>query len=271
MSNPSYEQAVTSWAAHLRDGGTTAWDRFRDEVVPAAAPGVRPLPDGVHLELVRRLNLASGGVAHPGLVDHVLATVAPGRGTGRHPAPLARLASPVRHRPHGSGRAAVRGAGAAVRGSPGATASRRTRPTGAAGQGAVAVALAPPVPAARVTRDGGGRASGPARPGPGGERLAPDPRRHRPPDRGDDGRALGGERARRRHPEVEHAVAADADLGRAARPDRRRRHRRTARGRDGRPSARLQAARRRRARGSRGRHPHRRPAARPAGRGPGDG
>ncbi len=87
MSNPSYEQAVTSWAAHLRDGGTTAWDLFRDEVVPAAAPGVRPLPDGVHLELVRRLNLASGGVAHPGLVDHVLATVAPGRGRVDIPLP----------------------------------------------------------------------------------------------------------------------------------------------------------------------------------------
>ncbi len=87
MSNPSYEQAVTSWAAHLRDGGTTAWDRFRDEVVHAAAPGVWPLPDSVHLELVRRLNLASGGVAHPGLVDHVLATVAPGRGRVDIPLP----------------------------------------------------------------------------------------------------------------------------------------------------------------------------------------
>ena len=87
MSNPTYEQAVTSWAAHLREGGTAAWDRFRDEVVPAAAPGVRPLPDSVHLELVRRLNLASGGVAHPSLVDHVLATVAPGRGRVDIPLP----------------------------------------------------------------------------------------------------------------------------------------------------------------------------------------
>ena len=87
MSRPSYEQAVTSWAAHLRDGGTTAWDLFRDKVGPAAGSGTQPLPDSVHLELVRRINLASGGVAHPGLVDLVLATVAPGRGRVDIPLP----------------------------------------------------------------------------------------------------------------------------------------------------------------------------------------
>ena len=41
----------------------------------------------MHLELVRRINLAAGGVAHPGLVDLVLATVAPGRGRVDVPLP----------------------------------------------------------------------------------------------------------------------------------------------------------------------------------------
>ena len=87
MSNSSYEQAVTSWASHLRDGGTTEWARFHEQVGPAAGPTLRPLPDGVHLELVRRLNLASGGEANPGLVDQVLATATPGRGRVDVPLP----------------------------------------------------------------------------------------------------------------------------------------------------------------------------------------
>ncbi len=87
MGEVSYEQAVTSWATHLREGGTTPWDRFRDQAATSFGPLVTPLPDGVHLELVRRINLASGGEAHPGLVDLVLATVAPGRGRVDIPLP----------------------------------------------------------------------------------------------------------------------------------------------------------------------------------------
>ncbi|MET0839516.1 MAG: hypothetical protein ABWY19_12085 [Marmoricola sp.] len=87
MSTLSYEQAVSSWAAHLRAGGTTDWHRFREHPAPAPDVDVRPLPDSVHLELVRRLNLAAGGVAHPDLADQVLATVAPGRGRVDIPLP----------------------------------------------------------------------------------------------------------------------------------------------------------------------------------------
>ena len=94
MGDDSYDQAVSSWTAHLREGGTTPWDRFRDQAGPASAAVVRPLPDSVHLELVRRINLATGGVAHPGLADLVLATAAPGR--GRVDVPLPWPGSPPR-------------------------------------------------------------------------------------------------------------------------------------------------------------------------------
>jgi hypothetical protein len=94
MSDPSYGDAVLAWAAHLRDGGTTPWEDFRHSPTPPAGSTPGPIPDGVHLELVRRINQASGGVAHPGLADRVLARVAPGR--GRVDIPLPWPESPVR-------------------------------------------------------------------------------------------------------------------------------------------------------------------------------
>lgn len=90
---PSYEQAVSAWAEHLRSGGTTPWSAWSTEM-----PGlhdvtpVRPLPDAIHLELARRINLAAAGhdrgaaqgpvrgTGPAGMVDRVFATAAPGRG-----------------------------------------------------------------------------------------------------------------------------------------------------------------------------------------------
>lgn len=84
MAAPSYGQAVSSWAAHLREGGTTPWS---DWAGPAGehlrdVPVMHPLPDAVHLELVRRINLAAGPDATDlgGLADRVFATASPGRG-----------------------------------------------------------------------------------------------------------------------------------------------------------------------------------------------
>jgi hypothetical protein len=76
----SYDEAVAGWAAHLRSGGTTTWSAWlgRDPAPDTVAPP-RPLPDAVHLELVRRLNETAGGPVE-GLADRVLATASPGRG-----------------------------------------------------------------------------------------------------------------------------------------------------------------------------------------------
>ncbi len=98
MSRPGYDEAVASWSAHLRSGGTTTWSAWRS-TVPAALPeGTtphHPTPDAVHLELVRRLNLQSA-TPHPALADLVLATGTPGR--GRVDVPL-----PWPAEPHGFG------------------------------------------------------------------------------------------------------------------------------------------------------------------------
>ena len=87
IRDASYEQAVSAWAAHLRAGGTTDWSAWRDSRTDLARDdlggtgGRRPLPDAVHLELVRRINLtAPEGADVRGLADQVLATAAPGRG-----------------------------------------------------------------------------------------------------------------------------------------------------------------------------------------------
>ena len=74
------------WVAHLRDGGTTPWLEWTGAAEPTSA---RPLPGAQQLELLRRLNLASGSSARPRgdhdrdrtrLADRVLATPAAGRG-----------------------------------------------------------------------------------------------------------------------------------------------------------------------------------------------
>ncbi|MET0839114.1 MAG: hypothetical protein ABWY19_10060 [Marmoricola sp.] len=74
----SYDEAVAGWADHLRSGGTTTWSAWLAQPRPTA-PAAGPRPDAVHLELVRRLNLAAGQPV-PGLADRVLATASPGRG-----------------------------------------------------------------------------------------------------------------------------------------------------------------------------------------------
>jgi hypothetical protein len=76
----SYDEAVAGWAAHLRSGGTATWSAWLDrDPVPSASAALHPLPDAVHLELVRRLNEAAGGPVEA-LADRVLATASPGRG-----------------------------------------------------------------------------------------------------------------------------------------------------------------------------------------------
>lgn len=87
---PSYAAAVTAWAAHLRAGGTTPWSAWVPPAEDALrdVPVIRPVPDAIHLELVRRINLAAG--AHggsAGLADRVLRTAAPGRGLLDVPVP----------------------------------------------------------------------------------------------------------------------------------------------------------------------------------------
>ena len=84
MTTHTYEQAVSAWAAHLRAGGTTPWATWARQPVDHAAPPTHPLPDAIHLELVRRINLAAvagrGVRGLSALTDRVLATASPGRG-----------------------------------------------------------------------------------------------------------------------------------------------------------------------------------------------
>ena len=77
----SYEQAVTAWTEHLRAGGTTDWSAWRETDQPEGTDDLHPLPDAIHLELVRRINLAAPeGQDLRGLADRVLSTATPGRG-----------------------------------------------------------------------------------------------------------------------------------------------------------------------------------------------
>ena len=87
MTAASYAQAVGSWAEHLRAGGTTPWSAWSPSSTGEPGDVVEPLPDAIHLELVRRINLAAerdastlGGLALQGLADRVFATASPGRG-----------------------------------------------------------------------------------------------------------------------------------------------------------------------------------------------
>jgi hypothetical protein len=83
IRDATYEQAVMAWTAHLRAGGTTGWSAWRDTPTdqPESADGPRLVPDAIHLELVRRINLAATDTRdRRGLADLVLATAAPGRG-----------------------------------------------------------------------------------------------------------------------------------------------------------------------------------------------
>jgi hypothetical protein len=87
----SYARTVSGWAAHLRAGGATPWAAWL-ESGHDGAPEVEilvPLPDAVHLELLRRINLAAGAGERPlpGLADRVLTTASPGRGLVDVPLP----------------------------------------------------------------------------------------------------------------------------------------------------------------------------------------
>lgn len=81
-----------SWVAHLRQGGTTPWLEWAGHESPGGAPS-GPVPGAQQLELLRRINLASGlasgSSAQPRGEDHrertrlaerVLAAPASGRG-----------------------------------------------------------------------------------------------------------------------------------------------------------------------------------------------
>lgn len=79
--NASGQAAAWAWVEHLRDGGTTAWSRWRaqsPQVGFDAARG-RHLPGAQQLELLRRLN--QRGAPSSRLVERVLTASAPGRGT----------------------------------------------------------------------------------------------------------------------------------------------------------------------------------------------
>jgi len=105
IRDATYEQAVGAWTAHLRAGGTAEWSAWCDTSTDLAEhrleQELRPLPDAVHLELVRRINLAAEGADVRGLADRVLVTAAPGRGLIDvplpWPAPPRRFGTPPMH------------------------------------------------------------------------------------------------------------------------------------------------------------------------------
>jgi hypothetical protein len=82
----SYAETVTRWADHLRAGGTTTWSAWLDRHDEERVEPTVPLPDAVHLELVRRLNLAAGAPV-VALAERVLGTASPGRGLVDVPLP----------------------------------------------------------------------------------------------------------------------------------------------------------------------------------------
>ena len=232
IRDATYEQAVGAWTAHLRAGGTTDWsawcDTPTDLAEPAGAgapppPGRGPPRAGPPDQPRRAGGCGRPGPCRPGARDRG----ARSRPDRRTP-PLARDAAPVRHPTDAPGPAAGGGADPARRGCPGAPASRRT-PLGPGGSGrAVAAAVATSLPPARLAGNSCRRPRGPARPGSGRDRLAPDTHRPRPTAAGDDGRVVGGLGPQRGHPEVEHRLAACRGRRPAPPVDRRGRHRGTA-------------------------------------------
>ncbi len=70
------EARAWGWVGHLRGGGTTPWADWS----AAADRGGRFLPGAQQLELLRRLNLATGGAVDRTLATRVLEASAPGRG-----------------------------------------------------------------------------------------------------------------------------------------------------------------------------------------------
>lgn len=74
----TYSQAISSWAEHLRAGGTTPWSAWTSDTEQpgAAEPGN---PSATHLEVARRINRIAGR-PQVALVDLVLAVAPTGRG-----------------------------------------------------------------------------------------------------------------------------------------------------------------------------------------------
>ena len=94
MTEP--DLAARTWAAHLREGGTTEWSRWIPTPgSPALPAGGGRLPGAAQLELLRRINL-EGPLPHR--VDHVLWRPAPGRGAPQRvlPSPACAVAAPCR-------------------------------------------------------------------------------------------------------------------------------------------------------------------------------
>ena len=223
----TYEQAVaalgatTSAPAVRRPGPTSTRRRRRRRPL-------QPLPDAVHLELVRRINLRGlTGSGTPRLADLVLSTSAPGRGLVDVPLPWStppRFGSPPIAPEQVPDEELIRLAvGVLARLLPGVP------PPSAAPD------LARwPMPWRRRFRLYGSPVTVEAvrrqllRPGSRRERLAPGARRGRPADRDDDGRALGRAQRCRRTAALVDAVASRGGRRRPAAPDRRRRHRRAA-------------------------------------------
>ncbi|ROR89219.1 hypothetical protein [Nocardioides aurantiacus] len=83
----SYDAAAHAWAAHLRAGGTTPWDAGRWSLAVDPGRAAPAAPSAVHLELLRRLNLAGHGPAPAGLAEVLLGTPRPGRGPVDPPLP----------------------------------------------------------------------------------------------------------------------------------------------------------------------------------------
>ncbi len=87
---PTYAEAVSGWAAHLRTGGTTPWPewlaRMPEPSTALGDPALHPLLDAPHLELVRRLTAVAEEPLGE-LADLVLAVPSPGRGRVDVPLP----------------------------------------------------------------------------------------------------------------------------------------------------------------------------------------
>ena len=224
----SYDEAVAGWAAHLRSGGTTTWSVWLDrDPAPRRPQRPRPLPDAVHLELVRRLNEAAGEPVEA-LADRVLATASPGRGLVDVPLPWPEgvrgygspATDPARLPEEELIRLAV---GVLVHLLPGVPRrARRTPPPAGRSRGGAASCCTDP-PARPPPYDAGSSRQGLRR-----DRLATHARRARAAGRGDDGRAVGCPHVARRQPEVDDAVASPGGGAPPPPTDRRRRDRPTA-------------------------------------------
>jgi hypothetical protein len=179
----------------------------------------------------------SGPRSRPGRRAAVLAGRGPGLSSLRHPTGRARPGARRRAGP-------ARGWGAR----PSAAAAPTSR-TGA-GPDPLAGAVASTLPPLRIPRHRRRSALGPARAGPGGERLAPGAHRARATARGDDGRALGRHHGTGWPPALGNTVASRrGEQGAAPAPRRRRDHRAAG----GPPSCSRAGPPRRRSRAGRGR------------------